>query len=787
MGIEAYHVRMGPNPATPGLTALLASGALRVDPLPWILDSGEASAEWLALTSICGAPADDPGTISARLRAVADPAVRELIAELPDPASPAEPAAHHSPLFVPNRLGLLADLGVRAGDDQRLDALVETLLTSRDRHGRLVMPDALAVRPKPYAGSAVCDSNAILDALLRLGCGRDPRVIAAAKRLAADASVSPQGRGWRCLPERRPLIDFSARKSDACPQVTLEAVRALGHLPADRRPGWAPDAARTLLSFWRRRTDERPHDFGHGYQFKTVKWPSFWYDALGVLEAVSRFPEVWNGPAASPDDIEAVAEIAASLIDHNVGEDGRVAPVRTYRGFERFSFGRRGVPSPYATARVLAVLVRFAVLAGAIAAVDAKTLPPSRALGSRKPHEPTTSAACPVPRARRYEAARVVPRVLTRHHLCTPWEPASIESLAGDLVGLVAADPATPYLSLAARLPNFDPASLDRALDERGSLVRIRCMRGMLYAVRRDLVPIVHAASTRQVVRFARDFVRSRGIDPATYERLAARVLDATAERPLTTAELRERLQPHADLAAVVTLMCAEASLARCAPRDGRYGRTQTFAPFASVYPDIVLGRISEDDARAQLLRAYVRGYGPVSARDAAWWTGMDLKRVRRAFDSLEDELTEIMIEGHEGAWLMHAADAEELERATLAASPSIALLPALDPLVVSYTDRSRFVDDRVRPYVFDVARHVAPVVLVDGAVAGVWDIDLHEMPRVLVHLFSGAPARVRDAVVTEAVRIGSVRTPVEPEVRFVEHMVPLSDRPVGAYTHPLR
>ncbi len=778
---------MSTNWSSPRLEALLEAGVLPANPLPSLLESSEPSARWLALSGIVGLAPDDPAVISARLNVVADPAVRELIAELPGQGPAEHDADHHSPLFAPNRLGLLADLGVRAGDDERLDALLETMLSSRDRHGRFVMPSRLAARPKPDGGSVTCDSNAILDVALRLGCDRDPRVIAAAKRLAADAAPSPQGRAWRCLPEKRPLIDLTARRTDACPQVTLEAVRAFGHLQTDRRPAWAADGARTLLVFWRRRGDERPHDFGHGYQFKTVKWPSFWYDALAVLDAVSCFPEVWRGPTATGEDVRAVAEITASLVAYNVGGDGLVTPVRTYRGFERFSFGRRGEPSPFATARLLAVLARFADLADMIAGIDAQSLPASRALGARRSDEPARSAACPVPRARTYDAARVVPRILARHHLHTPWEPASIESLAGDLVGLTTADPATPYLTLAARLPGFDAASLDRALDERRSLVRIRCMRGMLYAVRRDLVPIVHAASERQVVRYARDFVRSRGIDPAAYEQLAARVLEATADRPLTTAELRERLRPHVDLAAVVTLMCAETLLARCGPRDGRFGRAQTFAPFSQVYPDIVLGRVSEDDARAQLLRAYVRGYGPVSARDAAWWTGMDLKRVRRAFDALEDELTEIVIAGHEGTWLMHAADVEELERAASPTSPTVALLPALDPLILSYTDRSRFVFDAARPFVFDAARHVAPVVLVDGRVAGVWDVAGGEDPEVRIHLFAAHDDSVRDTVAAEAVRVATVRTGRTPRIRHVNEMAPLSDRPVGAYKHPLR
>ena len=769
------------------VNAFVSAGVLPGDPLPWILASAEPPAHWMALTGVLGVAEDAPGAIAARVALVADPAVRSLLEELPDWDGSGAIGDHHSPEFAPNLLGLLADLGVRAGEHPRLDALIEAMLNSRDKQGRFTIPDTLAGRPKPDRGAVTCDSNAIVDVMVRLGLAREPRVARALKRLVADATSFGQGRGWRCVPERRPLIDFAGRNADACPQVTLEAARALAHAPGSLRPPWAANAARTLLAFWNARADQRPYDFGHGYQFKTVKWPPVWYNALSVLDVVGSFPEVWEEPGATETDKDAIAQLAAALVAHNVNAAGRVEILRAHPGFGRFSFGRRGEESPFATARVLAALAPFAGLAERIAAVDVSRLPASRPL-DRHAEGTRSAAACPVPQRRAYEFERVLPRVLTRQHLANRWEQASVESLVGDIVGLVVADPSTPYLSAAARLPGFEPGMLDRALDERRSLVRMRCMRGVVYAVRRDLVGVVHAASTRQVVRWARDFVSARGIKAAEYESLSARILEATAEEPLSTAQLRERLRPRIDLAAVVTLMAAETLLARCAPRGDRFSHATTYAPFESVYPDIVLGRISEDDARAVLLRAYVRGFGPVSARDAAWWTGMDLKRVRRAFDALEEELVEISLAGREGTWLMHAADAEELEWSTIADPPAVSLLPALDPLLLSYTDRSRFVSDTVRPFVFDTARNTAPVVLVNGRVAGVWDLAGRATEAcALVHLFDEVPTPIGDRIAEEATRMATVRCAGEADIRFVPSMTPLADRAVGAFMHPLR
>jgi hypothetical protein len=126
------------------------------------------------------------------------------------------------------------------------------------------------------------------------------------------------------------------RYSDFCPQVTLEALRTFARLPAANRPAWILDAARTALRAWRVRREEKPCLFGHGRQFKKVKWPPFWYGAYWVLDTLSRYPGLWSGRGARPEDRQAIAEMAACLVAYNVGPDARVVPQSCFQGFAGF-------------------------------------------------------------------------------------------------------------------------------------------------------------------------------------------------------------------------------------------------------------------------------------------------------------------------------------------------------------------------------------------------------------------------------------------------------------------
>lgn len=55
-----------------------------------------------------------------------------------------------------------------------------------------------------------------------------------------------------------------------------------------------------------------------------------------------------------------------------------MVPRSVYRGFESFSFGQKKDPSPFATARLLAVLHRLGELAGDAEAIDVRALTSSK-------------------------------------------------------------------------------------------------------------------------------------------------------------------------------------------------------------------------------------------------------------------------------------------------------------------------------------------------------------------------------------------------------------------------
>ena len=348
------------------------------DPVRWLLDAGEPAARWVALTGILGQDPGDPDVQDAHRDVVADPGTRELVARLPDWTAGDRLSGHSSPSFAPNLLNLLADMGVRAGDFAEVERLLDAMVVHQEPSGRFPSYAAVPRSEQPVWGALLCDSHAVLEVLVRFGRGQDPRVGTGLERMAADITSTAQGRAWPCLPHSTSGWRGPGRKDDLCPMVTLQALRVFARLAPGQQPAGLGEVARVALRAWQARATEKPYMFGHGRQFKTVKWPPTWYGAYAMLDTLGRYPQLWRGPRHHPADARALAELAACLVAYNISADGTVTPRSGYRGFEGWSFGQKKHPSPFATALLLAVLHRIDDLAPAAATVDVRTLASSK-------------------------------------------------------------------------------------------------------------------------------------------------------------------------------------------------------------------------------------------------------------------------------------------------------------------------------------------------------------------------------------------------------------------------
>ena len=334
-------------------------------------------------------------------------------------------------------------------------------------------------------------------------------------------------------------------------------------------------------------------------------------------------------------------------------------------------------------------------------------------------------------------------RLAVRHALAPPHKATGEESgpaeIARRLVALHATDPATVYLSLRARMAS--PATvgaIEAALYDRRELVRMLAMRRTVFVFPAELVPVVQASTADRIAKDQRSRLLKLLTDATTVpdpepwladvERsvlahLAACGGTATAAQ-LSAAE--PRLKTKIVLAAgksyqatptitsrVLLVLAAQGRVVRGRPIGSWLSQQYRWVLAEHWLPDDA-GPIGEAGACAELARQWLAAFGPAPLADLKWWTGWTMAQVKQAMASVG--AIEVDVEGAErGA----AALADDLEP-TADQGQWTALLPALDPTVMGWSERSWFLGAHGTA-LFDTNGNAGPTIWLNGRVVGGW------------------------------------------------------------------
>jgi hypothetical protein len=250
-------------------------------------------------------------------------------------------------------------------------------------------------------------------------------------------------------------------------------------------------------------------------------------------------------------------------------------------------------------------------------------------------------------------------RLGVRHHLAHSTRATAPLGVARDLVALHGTDPATVFLSIAARVNNPSVAAIEDALYAHKQLVRMLGMRRTMFVVTDELVPVVEAACTRAIAarlkRQYQQFLESAAaVDdvPAWWERVAKATLDALERLGEATAqelgqhvpELKRQFRvaegkSYAGTQSVATWMLmqlsAEGRIVRGRPRGSWISSQYRWAPIDAWLPG-GLPSLPAAEAQAILVREWLRGFGPGTLEDLKWWTGLTMGEIKRAVATLE-------------------------------------------------------------------------------------------------------------------------------------------------------
>lgn len=379
-------------------------------------------------------------------------------------------------------------------------------------------------------------------------------------------------------------------------------------------------------------------------------------------------------------------------------------------------------------------------------------------------------------------------RLGVRHLLAA--KAATPEDVVEGILALHATDAASVFLSAAARMETAAVADVERALYEDRTLVRLLGMRRTVFVVPAEVAPVVQAACTDDIARKERQQL-ARHLEVAGHpepvadaERWLGEVADATeqalaARGTATTQQLGEdvpglRQQLHMAKgkkyesivnvsSRVLGVLAAEGRIVRGRPRGSWLSTQYHWSTADGWLPE--RAEWTADAARVELVRRWLRAFGPAPLADLKWWTGWTAGQTKKVLADVGP--VEVDLEGGRTG-LVLPDDLEPVERP----EPWVALLPALDPTAMGWFERDWYLGEH-RESLFDRNGNVGPTVWADGRIVGGWA--QRSDGEVVVRMLADVGAEAHAEVETEATRLaqwlGDVRiipkfrTPLEREL----------------------
>lgn len=280
------------------------------------------------------------------------------------------------------------------------------------------------------------------------------------------------------------------------------------------------------------------------------------------------------------------------------------------------------------------------------------------------------------------------------------------------------------------------------------------------------------------------------GIDDASlcekFGRGAAKALAAAGIRPIDAlnrvveaahAELAGGVRGTGELSAAMTARLPEAMSLWCERCGSRHIHESLFrlpgaAGISCIAPrtgrevryvrvDQWLGRevpeVGSPAARAagrELLRRFLRCYGPATPGDFADWTRIGAKGARQRFSELADELQEVSWDGQMGSVLR--GDVDELRDAR---TPSgVRLLPPNDPYLLA-RDRATLIPDPAKRKVVWPSLGAPGTLVVDGEIVATWRSQKKgTVLRVQISYFDRPIAKAAALIAQEAQLLAELR-----------------------------
>lgn len=261
--------------------------------------------------------------------------------------------------------------------------------------------------------------------------------------------------------------------------------------------------------------------------------------------------------------------------------------------------------------------------------------------------------------------------LLKKQHLTSKFD--NVLKCVEDVAGLNSITATTPYLSLFNRIKDFKKSMLNNEMYKKKRLYRLRLMRGTLFIVTRNFLPIAYSATIDRTQKRLASFQKYYKLTEKEFEELKKEIITVLGKGEKTAVEIRKELKRNIRISLILRLLMEDIPLIRRRPLGTWKGEQFRY----SLLPKNIKLKMNKEKAKILLLEKFLEAFGPATLKDFAWWSGFTKKESKKILERIET------IDIGEGLLLLKK-ESKEFKNFK-PNGESLLLLSAFDQYVITY------------------------------------------------------------------------------------------------------
>jgi len=343
---------------------------------------------------------------------------------------------------------------------------------------------------------------------------------------------------------------------------------------------------------------------------------------------------------------------------------------------------------------------------------------------------------------RTLEQRAITQYLLHKHHLLNRSQARNVLQAVTDIIALHATSVGTPYISLFARVKNFQRKQLDEEFYVKRNLIRLTAMRGTLFITSIESAPMLYQA-TKMTEPELLKWTNKWGILPLEHREQTKKlhnilkgggktlheIKKGLPRRMVRSVELRtgKTLYKMTNVNVVLGAMMRRGKvISEKGAETLRITQANRYVLFQEIYPRLNLESIRSEKAKTMLVKRYVGTFGPVTEEDIEWWTGFSKTSIRESLAAVEKELLSVRLNALKEEYLMLENDYKQFVKFKPLKTRSVLLLPYEDPYTKGYQVRDRLIDSEYEKKTY-VGGGVQPTILLNNRIIGTWSWNIEE------------------------------------------------------------